>query len=580
MTATAVTLPHAWAALSAGPGGDIVTLDALTLAPALAPALGALVVLLLDALLPRLRALHLGAAILALLVGAVGAAWPLATSPIRESVASLCQAGTGADGHCLWVASPSGQILQVVALLSSVIVLLLLAHDLTARPAGETGPPNAGHRTRRIRPSELAGRDTPAKAVAATTPDAPLPPVATRLGGGPALVSALVLAATAGATAVIAAQDLGSWLVTLELATLPTVALVALTGTRRSGDGALALLTTSIVSFALLAVGAALWLVATGSPTFAPDAATIAWADPQTRAVLVLAAVLMVAGVGFKLSLVPFHAWTPQAYTAGHDAVAALLATTSKVAALGALLGILSPLAGVAGLGSSARPLTLALAVLAALTMSVGNLLALRQDDPVRLLAWSTVAQAGWVLAPAAVLTTAGLDAAAGYLAIYVAATAAAFTVVSALHGPVRAGAAGGASGAGGAGLPRTLAASRGLLRRSPLLGAVLGLALVSLAGLPPGIAGLLAKVVALRPLVDEGIWWLALVAVGNAIVGIAVYARWFAGLLADDPEPPDATHDVAPRALPRATLAAVLLAAALLALITLDPALLLAGLT
>jgi NADH-quinone oxidoreductase subunit N len=200
-----------------------------------------------------------------------------------------------------------------------------------------------------------------------------------------------------------------------------------------------------------------------------------------------------------------------------------------------------------------------AIGVLAALSMTLGNVLALVQDDPVRLLAWSTVAQAGWVVLPLATLVPAGLAASGGYLLAYVIATLVAFTVVVLVGG-------------GPAG--RTLTAYRGLLRTRPVLGAALGLALVSLAGLPPGVLGLVAKVVALRPVVAEGMWVLALVAVANAVIGVAVYLRWFAVLFQ---EPVAGTEPAgAVRPAGRGPLAALALTGTALVLTSLAPQLLL----
>ena len=118
---------------------------------------------------------------------------------------------------------------------------------------------------------------------------------------------------------------------------------------------------------------------------------------------LSLGVVLLLAGLGFKLSLVPFHAWTPTAYSGASTPIAAFLATVSKVAALAALLVVLR---AVAVIGT---PALLAIAVLAALSMTLGNLMALRQDDVVRLLAWSTVAQAGWVVMPLVSISALGV---------------------------------------------------------------------------------------------------------------------------------------------------------------------------
>jgi NADH-quinone oxidoreductase subunit N len=119
----------------------------------------------------------------------------------------------------------------------------------------------------------------------------------------------------------------------------------------------------------------------------------------------------------------------------------------------------------------------------------------------------------------------------------------------------------------------RTLAAHTGLLRSHPVLGGALGLALLSLAGLPPGLVGLVAKVVALRPVVEADQWALALVAVLNAVLGIAVYLRWFAVLLRDPESGPSAA---VVRGVPRPALAALLVSGTLLVATSLAPQLLL----
>jgi len=244
--------------------------------------------------------------------------------------------------------------------------------------------------------------------------------------GGTAVIVSLVLTATAGATAIAGARDLGSWLVALELATLPTVALVALRGARSAIAGAVALLTAGLVSFGLLALAAALWFTATGSGFLTSTAALTVVDNPTMRPILVLAVVVAVAGIGFKLSLAPFHAWTPEAYDGAPLPIAAFLAGVSKIAALAALLVIIR---AVAPLG--APPLT-AIAIISALSMTLGNVMALRQSEIVRLLAWSTVAQAGWVILPLAAVSSAAVTASGAYLLAYVLATTLAFAVVAA----------------------------------------------------------------------------------------------------------------------------------------------------
>jgi NADH-quinone oxidoreductase subunit N len=317
-----------------------------------------------------------------------------------------------------------------------------------------------------------------------------------------------------------------------------------------------ALLTTALVSFGLLALAAALWFTATSSGFLTPAAALTVIADPSRRPILVLAVVLVVAGIGFKLSLVPFHAWTPEAYDGAPLPIAAFLAGASKIAALAALLVVIR---AIAPLGA---PVLTAIAMVAAVSMTLGNVMALRQDGVVRLLAWSTVAQAGWVVLPLATVSSAAVFASGAYLLAYVLATLLAFAVVAALvqtRGAARA---------------RDLTAYRGLLRDHPALACALGLALLSLAGLPPGILGLVAKVAALRPVVASELWLLAVIAAVNAVLGVAVYLRWLRAILASpDADAPVAAH--AARAHP-ATLAAVGVAAAALVVTTVDPQLVL----
>jgi len=166
-----------------------------------------------------------------------------------------------------------------------------------------------------------------------------------------------------------------------------------------------------------------------------------------------------------------------------------------------------------------APPLT-AIAIVSAVSMTLGNIMALRQTGVVRLLAWSTVAQAGWVVLPLAAVSSTAVQASGAYLLAYVLATLLAFAVVAAMV-QIR-----------GAARARDLAEYRGLLVEHPVLASALGLALLSLAGLPPGFLGLVAKVAALRPVVTSELWLLAVVAAVNAVLGVAVYLRWLLSVI------------------------------------------------
>jgi NADH-quinone oxidoreductase subunit N len=440
----------------------MITFDVGTLLPALAPLLGSVVVLVLDVLDPRGQRVHYAIAFISLVLGMFGTFGALG-APTGDELRTLCLPDGSA---CFYGASALTTTLQLASLVAAAITLLLAWPSERADETGRT-----------------------------------------------AVTVSLLLAATGGAVGIAGARDLASWLITLELATLPVVALAALPGTRRALAGAVQLVTTSLVSFAMLALGAACWYAATGSPVIAAAPALAASSTPQ-RSLLALAVVLVLGGIAFKLSLVPFHAWTPTTYAGSPLPITVFLAGVSKVAALAALLVVIS---AVTELGRSAL---VAVAVLAIASMTLGNLLALRQDDVVRLLAWSTVAQAGWVVVPLLSVSSFGARAAAGYLLTYLVATLVAFTAVVMTVTAV------------GARRGRDLDAYRSLVRTNPWAGGALLLALTSLAGLPPGVLGLIGKVVALRPVLAEGWWVVAVLAAANAVLGVAVYLRWVRILL------------------------------------------------
>ncbi|GAA2020046.1 hypothetical protein GCM10009740_05410 [Terrabacter terrae] len=519
-----------------------LTVDYATVLPALLPVVGLVVVLVADLVDPRLRRFPYAVAGLAALGSALATVPGLALGggstrqtfclTGRAAARGSLPAIEGLPQVCLWQADALGSTLQLAAALAALVCIAL------AWPG-----------TRRVRP--VGSTREPVEAV-------------------------LLLAALAGTVVVAASRDVGTWLVALELATLPVIALVALSGRRSAVAGATQLLVTSLVSFALLVLGVALWFTATGSPFLTPDAAlstggafaagtgagATAVVFPSVSAGLVaLATVLVVAGVGFKLSLVPFHAWTPTAYAGSSVAVATFLATVSKVAALAALLVVLR---AVSVLGT---PALLSIAILAALSMTLGNVMALRQDDVVRLLAWSTVAQAGWVVLPLVSISALGVTASATYLLTYLVATLVAFAVVAVTLRDEP-------------GRGRHLSAYDGLWQRNPWRAGALALALTSLAGLPPGVIGLVGKITALRPVVAEGWVWLAVIAAVNAVMGVAVYLRWLRGVITVPegraaPRQPAAEALAAARRRP-ALVAGLVLASAVLVMVSVQPDLLL----
>jgi NADH-quinone oxidoreductase subunit N len=387
-----------------------------------------------------------------------------------------------------------------------------------------------------------------------------------RLGTAPVGEYCFLLASSmAGGVVIGYAGDLITLIVGLETLTLPLYILV---GLRRYAPGervstapasaSVTFLLISVVSTAIALLGAALNYAATG----ALHLDRLVPGSGVTAPVAAAGVGLMVVGFAFKVAAVPLHAWAPPTYEGAPLPIATYLSTASKLGGIVALAAIVSRL--------DADVVT---AVLAVLTMTIGNLVALRQTRMVRLLAWSSIAQAGYILAALA-LGAPGVPAAAAYAVFFMVLEFLAFGVVTALRTP-------GADGG-------DILAYRGAGRRSPWLGAAMVLALAGLAGLPPGLAGLFAKVTVVDALLDQGWGWLAGVVALNAVIGLAYYVRVTAnlysappqvGIAVADPELLEAaTHP--PQKVTRPVMAALLGAAAVAVALGFAPQILFDALT
>lgn len=320
----------------------------------------------------------------------------------------------------------------------------------------------------------------------------------------------LLASSMAGGVVIGYSGDLISLIVGLETLTLPLYVLVGLRRfaprepvTTAGASASVTFFLISVVSTAIALLGAALNYAATG----ALHLARLTSGAGLTAPVATVGAALLVIGFAFKVAAVPLHAWAPPTYDGAPIPVAAYLSTASKLGGVLALAAVISRL----DTGST-------VAVLAVLTMTVGNLVALTQTRMVRLLAWSSVAQAGYILAPLA-LGAYGVRAAMAYTVFFVVLEFIAFAVIATLRPP------------GADGGPLTF--YRGTARRTPWLAAALVLALAGLSGLPPGLAGLFAKVTIVNALIDRGWGWLAGVVALNAVIALAYYVRAAATLYA-----------------------------------------------
>jgi NADH-quinone oxidoreductase subunit N len=313
----------------------------------------------------------------------------------------------------------------------------------------------------------------------------------------------LLTSSMVGGVVIGYAGDLITLIVGLETLTLPLYVLVGLRRfaprekvTTTGASAAVTFFVISVVSTAIALLGTALLFASSGALYLA----ALHEVTGPLAALATVGGTLIVLGFAFKVAAVPLHAWTPTTYDGAPLPIAAYLSTASKLGGVLALAAVIARL--------DTGPLV---AVLAVLTMTVGNLVALRQTRMVRLLAWSSVAQAGYIIAPLAVGAV-GVEAAAAYTTLYVLLEFTAFGVIVALR---PAGADGG-----------EITSYRGAARRSPWLGAALVLAFAGLAGLPPGLAGLFAKVTIVSSLITSGWGWLAGVVALNAVIALAYYVR------------------------------------------------------
>ena len=313
---------------------------------------------------------------------------------------------------------------------------------------------------------------------------------------------ALVLLATAGMMLMVAAVDLLAVFLGLELMSIPIYVLAGFDRRRlRSNESALKYFVIGSFASAILLYGMALLYGVSGSTSFE---AIRAGFDP-TNPMGMIGLSLMVVGFAFKISSVPFHQWTPDVYEGAPAAVTAFMSVTVKMAAFATLMRVLAMAFG-------AEPLLLdVMWVLAALTIVVGNAMAVIQDNVKRLLAYSSIAHAGYVLIGLVTGTIEGYAAIVFYLFVYLFMNLGAFGVVVAL--------------AQGGQECEKIESFTGLARRRPALAALMTLFMLSLAGLP-GTAGFIAKFTIFAAAVKADLIWLTIAGVLMSVVSLYYYLR------------------------------------------------------
>lgn len=342
----------------------------------------------------------------------------------------------------------------------------------------------------------------------------------TELTGEPAGEAAdrhtLFLGAALGLCLMASANHLLVVFLAVEMASLPSYVLAGFRlRDRAGGEAALKYVVYGAAASGVMLYGLTLLVGSFGTanlPELAPRLAATGWTLPAAAG-----ATLVGVGLAFKLAAVPAHVWLPDVFAGSSAEVGAFLSVASKAAAVGltARLLLLVP---------EPRAVGLVLAVAAALTATWGNLAALTQTDLRRLLGYSTVAHAGYLLMGLACLTPAGTSASLFYLGAYLLMNLVAFAGAAVLR-----------KHAGG----DTLAHCRGLVGRSPVVACAVGLGLLSLLGLPP-LAGFAGKFQLFAAVYDAGYGWLLAVGLANTVLSAGYYLRVLRAMLLDDPEATD----------------------------------------
>jgi NADH-quinone oxidoreductase subunit N len=329
----------------------------------------------------------------------------------------------------------------------------------------------------------------------------------------------LVLFSAVGMMLLASAIELITIYVALELTALPIAALAAFNRDARSAESAMKFLILSAISSAVLLYGMVMVYGFTGSTSLGDIAARLGeiGLSPETpfgSHALLFGIVLIIAGAGFKLASFPFHMWAPDVYEGSPTPITAFLSVASKAAGFAVVLRVFymafdNPIVSVEW--------SAIFAVLSALSMSVGNLIAVRQDNIKRLLAYSTIAHAGYLLVGVAAIASRSADGDSSgpsgvlfYLGGYAATNLAAFTVVIAISERIGSDA---------------IDDFAGMAKRSPYLAGVLGFSMISLIGVPPAV-GFVTKVYIFGSAVETNLEWLAIVGVINSVVSAYYYLR------------------------------------------------------
>jgi len=327
----------------------------------------------------------------------------------------------------------------------------------------------------------------------------------------------LILCATLGMMFMASGLELITLFIGLETMALSFYVLAGyLKPNPRSNEAAVKYFLLGAFSLGILLYGMSLLYGATGTTSLAGIATALS--GQETSAVLVLAVILVGAGMGFKIAAVPFHMWAPDVYEGAPTPVTAFLSVGSKAASFAMLLRIF--VEGLPALGEEWKTLFWGLAVV---TMTVGNIAALTQSNLKRMLAYSSIAHAGYLLIGVVVGTERGVASMLVYLGVYLFMQLGAFAIVTAMRRSDIIG--------------DELKDLTGLFKRSPVVGFAMLCFMLSLGGIPP-TAGFMGKLWLFGAAIDAGEIWLVVIAVLNSAISAYYYLRVVVFMWINEDEP------------------------------------------
>jgi NADH-quinone oxidoreductase subunit N len=327
----------------------------------------------------------------------------------------------------------------------------------------------------------------------------------------------LLLSVTMGLMFLGSAQNLLMVYLALELVSIPSYVLAGFRrGNRQSSEAALKYVIYGGVASGLMLYGFSLLYGLSGSLGFSELSRAIVGAsmsDAPMRMVVILAGILSLAGFGYKIAAVPFHMWCPDVYQGAPTPFVAFLSVAPKAGGMAALIRFLVAGFGIDGTTAGPWPWAVVLAIVSVATMTLGNLIAIPQNNLKRLLAYSSIAHAGYMLMGVAVGSPRAIQSVMFYLAVYLTMNFGAFLVVMAIRD--RTG-------------DESIESCRGLASTSPVLAAALAIFLFSLTGLPP-FAGFVGKFYLFAALLEAKtplFYAVAVIGVLNSAVSLYYYAR------------------------------------------------------